>query len=85
MLNFSLYVSGTLLKGCHLFERILSLQVISSAMILIIILICKYFPHKTEQFDSLYVAQTFLFKKKKKDMKFSVLIRQHILHEIGLH
>lgn len=54
-------------------------------MILIIILICKYLPHKTEQFDSLYVAQTFLFKKKKKDMKFSVLIRQHILHEIGLH
>lgn len=54
-------------------------------MILIIILICKYFPHKTEQFDSLYVAQTFLFKKKKKDMKFSVPIRQHILHEIGLH
>ena len=53
-------------------------------MILIIILICKYFPHKTEQFDSLCVAQTILFKKEK-DMKFSVLNRQHILHEIGLH
>lgn len=53
-------------------------------MILIIILICKYFPHMTEQFDSLYVAKRFC-SKKKKDMKFSVLIRQHILHEIGLH
>ena len=85
MLNFSLYVSGTLLKGCHLVERILGLPVISSAMISIIILICKYIPLRTEQFDSLCVAQTILFKKRKKDMKFSVLIRQHILHEIGLH
>ncbi len=66
MLNFSLYVSGTLLKGCHLVERILGLPVISSAMISIIILICKYIPLRTEQFDSLCVAQTILFKKEKR-------------------
>lgn len=64
--KLQLYVSGTLLKGCHLFERILSLQVISSAMISIIILICKYIPLRTEQFDSLCVAQTILFKKEKR-------------------
>ena len=66
MLNFSLYVSGTLLKGCHLVERILGLPVISSAMISIIILICKYIPSAQNNLIHCALRKRFCSKKKKR-------------------